>query len=228
MLKKNCHLSIQLLLLFILSTTVLASSSFTGKVVKITDGDTIQVMHNSVAEKIRLDGIDCPESSQAYGNKAKEFTKDFVASRVVTVEVKTKDKYGRTVGEVFRSDGMSLNQELVRAGYAWHYKKYSNDPILAELEEIAKFTNAGLWADPNPTAPWDWRKSKKISSESSSTQKTASSLVVATSGEVHGNKKSYIYHQPSCQWFNCKNCTAIFSSASSAQKAGYRGCKKCN
>lgn len=134
-----------------------SATSFTGRVVKVSDGDTIQVMHGGHAEKIRLDGIDCPENKQAFGQAAKRFTLDLAAQKIVTVKVETTDRYGRTVGEVILPDGRSLNRELVRAGYAWWYRKYSSDTTLGLLESEAQAARLGLWAEPNPLPPWDWR-----------------------------------------------------------------------
>src|SRR2546422_9117216 len=103
----------------------LASIHFTGKVVGVTDGDTISVMHNGRAEKIRLHGIDCPEKGQAFGQRAKQFTSTLVFGKEVTVTVQDSDKYGRTIGEVTLLDGRVLNHELVKAGLAWWYRKYA-------------------------------------------------------------------------------------------------------
>lgn len=142
-----------------------AATSFTGKVVKVSDGDTIQVMHGGHAEKIRLAGIDCPENKQAFGQAAKRFTLDLAAQKIVTVKMETTDRYGRTVGEVILPDGRSLNRELVRAGYAWWYRKYSSDATLGLLESEAQAARRGLWADSSPVPPWDWRHGdKKIDS----------------------------------------------------------------
>jgi len=116
-------------------------------------------LHGGRAERIRLYGIDCPEGKQAFGTRAKEFTGDFVFGKTVTVEVKDTDHYGRTVGQVIAPDGRSLNRELVRAGLAWWYQRYAkHDDELARLEVAARRAGLGLWADPNPVPPWDFRK----------------------------------------------------------------------
>ncbi len=147
-----------LLLLQLLVSPVFAEAkSFSGKVVKVSDGDTIQVMHEGKAEKIRLAGIDCPEKKQPFGQAAKKFTSTLVVQKIVTVQVETIDRYGRTVAEVILPEGRSLNRELVRAGYAWWYRKYSKDTSLGSLESGAQAARRGLWSDPNPVAPWDWR-----------------------------------------------------------------------
>ena len=147
--------------ILLLAPFLACAASFSGKVVKVSDGDTIEVMREGRAEKIRLAGIDCPEKKQAFGKAAKRFTLDLAAQKIVTVKVETTDRYGRTVGEVILPDGRSLNRELVRAGYAWWYRKYSSDTTLGLLESEARSGRRGLWADPNPVPPWDWRHGEK-------------------------------------------------------------------
>ncbi len=98
---------------------------FSGKVVGVSDGDTITVLHNGKGERIRLHGIDCPEKRQAFSNRAKQFTSNLVFAKTVTVQAVDRDRYGRTVGVVLLPDGRSLNHELVRAGLAWMYRRYT-------------------------------------------------------------------------------------------------------
>jgi len=145
----------------LLSFPSFAFADFSGRVVGISDGDTIKVLHNGRAEKIRLNGIDCPEKGQAFGNKAKQFTSEMVFGKTVTVHEHGRDKYGRMVGDVLLPDGQSLNRELVAAGLAWWYRKYSKDASLGQLEEEARSAKRGLWADPEPIPPWSWRKQRK-------------------------------------------------------------------
>lgn len=149
-------------LVTLMSTGLAVGESFTGKVVNVTDGDTVVVLREgNIQEKIRLAEIDCPEKSQAFGQRAKQFTLDKAALKNVTVEVRDHDRYGRTVGEVFLPDGKSLNRELVHNGYAWWYRRYSKDESLGELEAQARTARRGLWSDPAAVAPWDWRKSRR-------------------------------------------------------------------
>lgn len=147
-------------LLWLLPAIVLAAS-FPGKVVQVSDGDTLQVLRDGRAEKVRLAGIDCPELNQPYGQAAKRFVLQIAAQRTVTVQVVTTDRYGRTVGEVVLPDGRSLNQELVRAGYAWRYRKYSDDAVLEALESEARGARRGLWAEMDPVPPWEWRRMQR-------------------------------------------------------------------
>jgi len=128
-----------------------------GKVVSVTDGDTIKVLKNGKQVKIRLASIDCPEKGQPYGQAAKKFTAGLVAGKVVKIWPTDTDRYGRTVAFVFVGD-KNLNKELLSAGLAWHYKKYSRDPELAKLEFQARSEKRGLWAEPDPVPPWEWRR----------------------------------------------------------------------
>ncbi len=134
-----------------------AAEEFTARVVGVTDGDTLTVLHANHSETVRLVGVDAPEKRQAYGDRAKRFTADLAFDRTVTVRTTGRDRNGRLLGEVVLPDGRSLNQELVRAGYAWWFRKYSRDGRLARLEEEARASRRGLWVDEAPQAPWDYR-----------------------------------------------------------------------
>ncbi len=138
---------------------VLAQAEFIGKVVGVTDGDSIRVMHEGKAEPIRLIGIDCPEKRQPFGTRAKEYTSELAFGQDVTVYGDKRDRYGRRLAEVLLPDGRSLNQELIKAGLAWWFRKYSKDLRLGELERQARVAERGLWAQSSPVAPWEWRRS---------------------------------------------------------------------
>jgi endonuclease YncB( thermonuclease family) len=131
------------LLLALLSVSAALATEFTGRVVGISDGDTITVLTGAPI-KVRLAGIDCPEKRQPFGQKAKEFISDLAYRTVVTVRVVDRDRYGRSVGEVILMDGKSLNRELVRAGFAWWYRAYSKDETLGALEAEARAYKRGL------------------------------------------------------------------------------------
>jgi endonuclease YncB( thermonuclease family) len=137
----------------------LATDRFIGKVVGVSHGDTISVMREGKAVKVRLHGIDCPEKKQPYGTRAKRFTSEMAFGMEVEVRVQTTDKYGRIVGEVLLPDGISLNKQLVSMGLAWWYRKYApNDRTLKALETGAREAKRGLWVDKDPVPPWEWRK----------------------------------------------------------------------
>jgi endonuclease YncB( thermonuclease family) len=151
--------SVAATILAIALAPALDAETFSGKVVGVSDGDTISVLRDGRAVKVRLHGIDCPESRQAFGQRAKQFSSGLVFGQRVTVEVRARDRYGRLVGRVF-AKGAELNLELVRAGLAWHYKRYSDDPALAEAERAARAAKRGLWRDPSPVPPWEFRRSR--------------------------------------------------------------------
>ena len=228
------------LLIFLLPSIGLSWQTYTwqGKVVGVSDGDTITVLHNGKAEKIRLYGIDCPEKRQSFGKKAKWFTSDLVFGKYVEVKPVTTDKYGRTIAWIY-IDGRCLNKELLKAGLAWHYKKYSSDRSLAELENKARLKKIGLWSDPYSIPPWEFRHSSKsklsvqVPYDKKYYGKTKSLDSHGSSGSAdqtiiyHGNIKSHIFHAPGCKYYDCKSCTAIFYSREEAIKQGYRPCRIC-
>ena len=138
------------------------ATEFTGKVVGVTDGDTITVLHSGRGEKIRLNGIDCPEKAQAYGHKAKEAASALVFGKQVTIITHGQDKYERTIGDILLPDGTNVNHRLVQEGMCWWYRKYApGDSTLERLEAEARAAKRGLWADPNPVPPWEWRKQQR-------------------------------------------------------------------
>ena len=150
------------LIFAVLCWTTVAFADFVGKVVAVKDGDTLEVLTDGVAVRVRLSGIDCPEKGQAFGQRAKQAASDLAFGKTVEVHDKGRDRYGRTVGEVMLQDGRSLNRELVRAGLAWWYRQYAKkDAELERLEREAREAKAGLWADADPVPPWNWRKERR-------------------------------------------------------------------
>ncbi len=133
-----------------------------GPVVSVLDGDTIEVLHNKHPERIRLNGIDCPEKGQAYGQRAKQAMSALAFGKEVTVQTHGHDKYSRTIGDVILPDGANVNHELVKQGWCWWYRKYApGDTMLEKLEADAREVKAGLWKDPNPIPPWVFRKLRR-------------------------------------------------------------------
>ncbi|MFL9843795.1 thermonuclease family protein [Flavobacterium rhizosphaerae] len=138
---------------------VRALKTFTGKVTAVKDGDTFEVLYDGQPERVRLAEIDCPEKKQAYGMKAKQYASDLCFGKIVTVESGGKrDRYGRVVGTVITQEGINVNEEMIKAGYAWHYKDYSNNAQLGVYEEQARQQHLGLWAAKRPQAPWEYRR----------------------------------------------------------------------
>ncbi|MDO8355524.1 MAG: thermonuclease family protein [Nitrospirota bacterium] len=135
---------------------------FSGHIISVLDGDTIEVLHNQHPERIRLSGIDCPEKKQAFGQRAKQAASELAFEKDVTIQTHGHDKYNRTIGEVILPDGINLNQELVKQGWCWWYRRYApGDTVLEGLENEAREGRRGLWADPQPVPPWEWRKKSR-------------------------------------------------------------------
>ena len=152
-------------ILILLITALLTSYSYAieGIVILISDGDTITVVHKGKPEKIRLYGIDTPESTQTFGSVAQNFTYSMVYRKSVNVEPVTTDRYGRTVG-IVKVDGKSLSEELVKSGFAWVYDRYCKKDMCdkwKQLEEAARQSKTGLWLQDDPVAPWVYRKKGK-------------------------------------------------------------------
>ena len=134
-------------------------ASLSGKVTGIKDGDTIDILYNGKKLTIRFAHIDCPEKKQPYGQAAKQFVSGKCFGQIVTIQHNNEyDRSKRLIGEVILANGQNLNKELVRQGLAWHFKKYSDDRTYAALEQEARKQRIGLWSEPNPVAPWEWRK----------------------------------------------------------------------
>jgi endonuclease YncB( thermonuclease family) len=151
------------ILWFLCCSTVSNSFAETvkGKVVSVIEGDTIEVLYDRHARRIRLNGIDCPEKGQAFGAKAKQTTSELIFGKEVTLEMHGVDKYGRTIADVSLPDGVNINIELVRNGSCWWFQPDAPDNvILAELQRRARKSGIGLWADPHPIPPWEWRTRK--------------------------------------------------------------------
>jgi micrococcal nuclease len=135
-----------------------SAPTFSGKVVSVLDGDTIEVLLNGSAQRIRLADIDCPEKGQPFGQKAKLFTSDLSMGKNVEVKARAVDRYGRTVADVILPGGNSLNAEILKAGLAWWYRDYSKDNRLGVIESEARKARLGLWSDSKPIPPWVFRR----------------------------------------------------------------------
>ena len=131
--------------------------TFAGKVVGVADGDTLVVLAGTAQVRVRLHGIDCPERGQAFGAAAKRLASSLAFGKTVTVKGRGKDRYGRLLAEVVLPDGRVLNRELVAAGMAWHYARYSDDEVLAKAERQARKARLGIWSESDPVAPWSFR-----------------------------------------------------------------------
>ncbi len=141
-----------------LNLSFAAHAEFTGKVVAVADGDTLTVLRDHKQVKVRLTEIDAPEKAQAFGNKSKQSLSDLCFAKIATLDDKGKDRYGRTLARV-HCDGIDANAEQVRRGMAWVFVRYApKDSPLYSVEAEARAEKRGLWADPEPVPPWEWRR----------------------------------------------------------------------
>jgi len=150
------------ILLLAISLLTLSAAEIRGKVVAITDGDTIKVLDDldKGVLKIRLNKIDAPEKKQAFGQKSKQYLSNLVFGKQVIIRFKEIDRYGRILGVIY-IDGVEVNLQMVKAGMAWHYAYYDKTPAYIEAEKKARASKVGLWIDPEPISPYEFRKSRK-------------------------------------------------------------------
>ncbi|MGJ0332515.1 thermonuclease family protein [Aliarcobacter cryaerophilus] len=151
---------IKALFILILLSSYLLSYELVGKVVKVSDGDTVTILTEDKAQhKIRLNDIDAPEKKQAFGNKSKDNLAKYIAGKTVTVQYQKKDKHKRILGTIYYNN-KDINLQQVKDGYAWVYKKYSKKSEYYKAEKLARDKMVGLWIDKSPLEPWEFRKKK--------------------------------------------------------------------
>ncbi|WP_299988288.1 thermonuclease family protein [uncultured Pontibacter sp.] len=198
------------------------------RVVGVKDGDTFELLRNGQTITVRLLGVDTPEKNQAYGQRAKQFASDLAFGKNVRLIEHNKDRYGRTVGTIILPDGRNLNEELVREGFAWHYTAYSKDKTLANLEADARRFKRGLWQDPNPVAPWDFRKQKPEPVDNSKAAIPAG----ATKRQVYlcDSSGSAVYHySKDCSVLKrCKEQVLTVTEADAIRQHNRRADKTCS
>ncbi|HEY9283225.1 MAG TPA: thermonuclease family protein [Pyrinomonadaceae bacterium] len=215
-----------------------------GEVVAIADGDTLTVLDRDKRQhRIRLLGIDAPERGQDFGERSRQSLADMVFNKQVHVIVLKLDRYGRKLGKVTLSR-TDVNLEQLRAGMAWYYRHYESDVFKEDrvaydrAEREAKAAKRGLWADPRPIPPWEFRRTERTRREvpdettarparQSPPGETAGADVRL--GPIVGNRRSMIYHWPGCPNYNSVSPAnrVIFPTREAAERAGYRAARNC-
>ncbi len=137
---------------------IVDASVLQGKVVRVLDGDTIELLQGQKPVRVRLLNIDAPEKNQHFGRWSYDQLTRLVAGQPVTVVFTRKDRYERVLGRVFTSGGKEVNRELVLSGAAWVYDFYNTDKELPGLQLEAQKRKCGLWVDNQPVPPWEWRR----------------------------------------------------------------------
>lgn len=157
------HIIAGLLLAFVATCPALSWADFGARVVTVHEGDRLTIRHDGRSETIYLKDIDCPELKQPYGKQAKRAIAAYVGNRDVVVRALKRDRDGRATAEILLQDGRNVGHELLKEGLAWWQRSASNDASLEVLEELARASRKGLWADSNPVPPWKWKDTKKTS-----------------------------------------------------------------
>lgn len=205
--------------------------TITGTVVAIADGDTLTVLDAGKKQhKIRLNGIDAPESAQGFGSRAKQSLSDLVFGKTVTVISSKKDRYGRTLGKV-TINGRDINLEQIRRGMAWFYRQYAKDlsaedaKAYEQAEAAAKEENAGLWRDPSPPPPWLFRRGDRGAAVKTPGGKPTTPAIEP----IIGNRNTKIYHLPNCPGYSkvSGHNRVLFKSGDEAEASGYRKARNC-
>lgn len=190
--------------------------TISGKVIGISDGDTITVLDaDKVQYKIRLSCIDTPEKGQDFGTRAKEVLSSMIWNRQVNVQYSKTDQYGRLIGTVSMGS-LLVNYEQVKQGMAWAYRKYCQDCKYYDAEKYARNNMIGIWSKPNPIPPWEWRKdsvgSKNIDwsylyNDTCTIPTTSNGGDEGSSGNTCGSKK-YCNQMNSCDeaYFYYQSC----------------------
>lgn len=143
--------------------TTPAAAEVLARVVSVHDGDTLTVLVDRQQVKVRLKDIDAPELGQPFGRSARQSLSDLCFGRIAAIEIGGRDRYRRAIGQV-SCGGTDANAEQVRRGYAWTYARFARrDSPLFAVEHEARTARRGLWTDPSPIAPWDWRRSGRRS-----------------------------------------------------------------
>lgn len=154
-LKKNI-----LVLSIIFFSGFLSAAEMRGKVTRVLDGDTIEVLQDKKPVRIRLANIDAPEKNQPFGRWSARELKNLIAGQPVKVTYAQTDRYGRILGRVVTTNGIEANRYMVQLGGAWVYDQYNTDHSLPALQREALEQKRGLWADNNPVPPWKWRNNQ--------------------------------------------------------------------
>ncbi|MBA7713009.1 hypothetical protein ES703_122004 [subsurface metagenome] len=201
-------------LLIALMIGIVVGAEPTGRVVRITDGDTITLRLEGRRERVRLSGIDAPERAQPFGERARQHIASLCFQRLVTLSDTSRDVYGRLLA-VVTTDSVNVNRAMVRDGFAWHYHEYSSDATLAQLHSEARAAKCGLWSDADPVAPWDFRRGAYEASQPDS--QTAGITVYVTRT---GRK----YHRSGCRYLRRSK---IAISLEDAKSQGYTPCSIC-
>ena len=201
---------------------------FISKVRAVPQGDQVSIKINNKLISVRLAEIDSPDPRQPFSKQAREFTKDLTLGQTIQVKVRSIDRYRRVIGDIRLKDGRILNHEVIRWGYAWHYR-VSTEPnlILDHLEYEAWKKRLGLWVLESPIPPWKFRAESKPPEPPSSSNKVDYNRIFEYG--LFGNRNTGFYSWPACSMYRIppKKNRIIFSNKREAKNLGYRKAPHC-
>jgi endonuclease YncB( thermonuclease family) len=211
---------------------------FSATVTNIVDGDTIDVRdEKGNSYRIRLKGIDSPEKQQAFGYDARQNLTSLIAGRTVGIEWQKIDMHNRIVAKV-SLDSVDVCLEQIKGGLAWHFKQFEDEQseidqkLYSDTEAEAKTAERGLWRDPSPVPPWEFRHGHITETGKSETNINSTpnpDHTTTISGQIWGNRRTMIYQWPGCPYYyqiSSQN-RIMFSSREEAEEAGYRAARNC-
>src|SRR5216684_4030803 len=210
------------------------SNTFSAKVVNITDGDTVDVLRSdNFTYAVRLSGIDAPEHDQAFGTQSTQNLTSLISGKTVTLECESERSYGRLICKILLPSGEDVDLDQVKAGMAWHYKQFQDEQSPSDREAYATAECAamksklGLWSDPHPVQPQDFRHG--TNSSLLLDPKGCRTSSEPTSGPVVGNSRSHIFEWPGCPYYSdiSPDNRVPFPSPQAAEAAGYRPAHNC-
>lgn len=223
-------------LILLMTVHPAAADELRGRVVRVADGDTLTVLDaNNREYRVRLNGIDAPETGQAFSQASKTNLSTLVSGQDVLVVWSKIDRYGRLIGTVTRGS-VNANLDQLEKGLAWYYRQYAPDvpsnlrPLYELAEADARASRRGLWQDPRPVEPWTYRQEPAAQRLASGLSGGAATGGAAAALEVRGNRSSGVYHLPNCRDYDrvAEDNRVIFKTEEAAVAAGFRKAGSCN
>ena len=205
-----------------------AMAPLSGQVVAVHAGDTLSVQSGGSLHKVRLSEVDAPEMGQVFGKQARQFTEQLALGHQVRVNVSMVDVHGRRIGEVIIDDGWVLNEELVHAGFAWHYRVHPiKNERLQKLEEYAFSKKLGLWVEQAPLPPWEFRREAQIP-EAPVTARQVDYNRIFHYGII-GSRRTKTVRWPACKSYSTHRAkqALVFQSLQQARQMGFKPAKGC-
>ena len=147
-------------ILLVVPVQALAGTEFVARVLTVHEGDRLTIHYQERNQTVALRDVDCPELKQPYGKQAKHAAAAYLANRDVLVRELKKDQRGRMTADILLTDGRNIAHELVKEGLAWVQPGEVHDPVLKDMEELARASKHGLWSEPDPIPPWKWKPAK--------------------------------------------------------------------